>query len=213
MPIRAFIIALAGALSFASVWLVGAESLRHSPDYFPRNAAEAQSFVSGARSAGVASSVGWPRGDLASDNAVAVYAEWLIRANADTAGAAKGKATSLAAIHLAPYDARPWVTLAAQDNESSRRQQILKMSYYTAPASVDLFPQRFRLAATRQPIDDELKTLLEFEIGILLRQNDGFEADLANIYRASSDSERGLLERLINTAAPSVLAKLKSPTR
>lgn len=202
------IIALAGILSFGSAWLIAAESFRPSLGHFPKGAAEAPSFAAALSSAGLAASVGWPRGDLASENAVVVYADAMARGDGQSS-----KQTSLAAVHVAPYDARPWLTLAAQEEDPRRRQQLLNMSYYTAPTSAYLFPQRFRLAAMQQPIDEELRTLLEFEVGILLKQGDGFEADLEKIYRATPDRERSVLERLLNAADPSVLAKLKNRTR
>lgn len=213
MPIRVIMIALAGVLSFASAWLVAAESLRPGLGYFPTNTADARSLAAAASPAGMAASIGWPRGELASENAVAAYADELVRPDGGTGGVTALKETSLSAIQLAPYDARPWLILAAQEIDSDRRQKILRMTYYTVPASAQLFPTRARLTAVQQPVDDELRTLLEFEIGILLKQDDGFEADLAKIYLAAPDSERGLLERLLNAAAPSVLAKLKNRTR
>src|SRR5690606_26349634 len=125
MPTRVLIIALAGILSFASVWLIAAESIRPGLGYFPKDTADAPSFASEATSAGLATSMGWPRGDLASESAVAVFADGLGRSNGSATSAAKAlKETSLTAVHLAPYDARPWVTLATQEQDPRRRQQL-----------------------------------------------------------------------------------------
>jgi len=210
MPTRAVIVGLAGILSFAAAWLIAAESLRAELGFFPKDAENASAFAAAASSAGTVASIGWPRGNLASEHAVADYARGLVQK--DVATAAAVKQTSLSAAHLAPYDPRPWLVLAQKESDGNRRQQILKMSYYTSPANADLFPQRFRLAAAEQ-IDDELRTLLEFEVGILLKQGGGFDADLEKMYRTASDSERVFLGSLLSAADPAALAKFTSRPR
>lgn len=207
--IRIWATVLGSALALQAAWISLAELSRPAVGYFP-DAASSQSFAAANSSTALAATIGWPRGDLWSayvmtENATRIAKLETGQGSEETARPEPATATAVA---LAPYDARLWLVLAMQDKDA-RGHRALKMSYYTAPTDMVLFPLRIRVASRfQEPLDAELSNLVEFELAVALKQDAPTRSAIEAAYNTSTSSGRRLLERLLNTLDPAYAAQM-----
>lgn len=209
--IRVWATAFGSLLALLAAWLIVAEASRPEIGYFPGTAENSQNFVPAEGSIVLAATIGWPRGDLWSAYAVAENASRIARletGNASLAATGTDRLAS-AAVGVAPYDARIWLVLAMQEKDRARAQRDLKMSYYTSPINMALFPLRIRLASRfQEPLDNELGNLVEFELAIALKQGAASRNTIAVAYNTASSSGRQVLERLLKRLDPEHAAQM-----
>lgn len=206
---RIYAALFATILALQSAWLLTAEALRPALPYFPQEATPTGNETAAA----YAARIGWPRGELRVDNALADNAAFLAELMAGSARPSGGDNDSAqAAVALAPADARAWVLLAALGLQTASPQTLpqLKMSYYTLAYSDALFPARMQIAARAPPAaDEELGGLVNDELMHWLRANPNQGRPIALAYRAASPAGRAFLAAMIGRISPSLLADLR----
>jgi hypothetical protein len=172
--------------------------------YFPANGADARSVAADGPAASLASTIGWPRGDLAMDAAIAENAAFLagVRSGARPTTSGPGYDAAARAASLAPSDARGWVMLAALSEQNpaaaAKAAAYLKMSYYTSPYNEALFPWRIQIASQLPAdADEELATYIKYEIGVAIGRKPAAKLALAADLKTSSPAGRKLLDSLL----------------
>src|SRR5262249_831602 len=152
---------------------ITAEFMRPTLPYFPHDK-ESEQRASAASSAAItAASVGWVRGDLWTDAAIARSSGVAGEAVGDgdpqiTIPKGRARAVAQRAARLSPHDSRTWLLLAALDSRFDWPDEIanrLRMSYFTGPNEPALTPLRIHIATRLTEFTDpDLKTLIEQEI-------------------------------------------------
>lgn len=217
IAVRRYATCFAVILGLQAAWILSAELMRPANSFFPASADQAKIAAANYTHAATAAWLGWPRRDLWSDYAVAANAALIGDIEAGSGAAAANKdASDVAetAAKLAPSDARNWVLLAMSNliaGNYSKALAQLKMSYYTAPFSEDLFPVRIAIAArSASAADDELGSYVEYELGVIVREKPDLKRSIALAYQQGSVAGRQFLDRTLTKLDPTYLAQLKA---
>jgi hypothetical protein len=217
---RNTVLIFAGILAVQAAWLVTAESIRPILPYFSKDKASEEK-VSAARSAAVtAASIGWVRGGLWTDAAIALSSGLIseVAGESDpqmTRPRDQARAVAQRAARLSPHDSRTWLLLAALDSRidwpNSEFANRLKMSYFTGPNELALTPLRIRIATRSMAITDaELQNLVAQEIrNIILRHQDQNSSLLA-AYRDASAEGKQLIEATVGGLDKNLLATIRA---
>lgn len=208
-------------LASQSVWLIAAEFVRPTLHFFPANGAEANLIAPTVLAAEMGAKIAWPRGPAWADYAVAANAPFIADLEEYTQNPAKRPVDSVSetAATLAPLDPRPWLLLAAASQHagstnSDATQARLKLSYYTSAYDQRLFPFRVRIAAqSAADPDDELRGLVDDEIGHWLRARPELTRPIALAFRNATPAGRRLLEVAIGRHNPALLSELRNAYR
>jgi hypothetical protein len=206
-------------LGLQSVWILAAELMRPEANYFPINAAAAKVAADSSTSAATAARIGWPRGDLRTEYAIALNAGLLggmesrsLARNPERINEPNDVAETAASLN--PADARPWLLLATNAQSASNWERAfaeLKMSYYTSSYSDELFPLRIQIVA-RSPhtADEELSSFIEFEIGVAIRSKPELKRYIETAYRTASPEGRRFFETSLTKIDPKYLTTIKN---
>jgi hypothetical protein len=215
---RTNILIVAGILAVQAAWLVSVEFIRPIMPYFPQDKASEEQ-ASGSRSAAItAASIGWARGDLWTDAAVALSSGLIsdVASEGDpqmTLPRDQGRLMAQRAAKLAPHDSRNWLLLAALDSRFDLPSEIanrLKMSYFTGPNDPALTPLRIRVATRSTAIiDTELQSLVAEEIRtVILRRKDEIPS-LLEAYRGGSLEGKQFIEATVDDLDKNLLATIR----
>lgn len=205
-------------LALQAAWIVAPELIRPGVDIFPANATEANASAANDDAAATAAWIGWPRGELWIDYAVAANAGRVddLESNAPSAPGpnATAKAAAETAASLEPADARAWVLIALNAQTSPNNSGVLaplKMSYYTSAYSDELFPLRLAIA-TRSPdiADEELSIYVEYELGVVIAHKAELRPAISRAYRNASPAGRAFFDQTLAKLDPKYLIDLKS---
>jgi hypothetical protein len=139
---------------------------------------------------------------------------WLVRRNLSTGDLVSTKSQVTASpsalqmlisqLHSSPLRGELWLLLAAAsaETEKPRHDMVgsLKMSYYTAPNDVELFPLRLSLALSSDRLvkNAELRDLIKRDIEIVLTRQRTLEPALMAAYRSASASGKVFAENLMS---------------
>jgi hypothetical protein len=217
--IRIYAGALAVILGLQSAWLLGAEIAHPALPFFPVTGAEAKAATIDRSTAGIAAWLGWPRGALWVDYAITANAARLgslPNGNMEVPNRPDESAFSIAetAAALAPSDARAWLLLASANLQfvlNSNALAQLKMSYYTSPYNQYLFPLRIQtIARSPAPIDDELRSLVEYEMRVVIRYKPELMTSIAPALRVASPTGRQFLLTLLGKLDPDFVSELNT---
>jgi len=198
LSFRLFATIFAVVLGLQAAWLLSAELMRVSLPFFPGDKTEIEYALAQRELAAAAAKVGWLRGDLWADYALAADSRSLNDVPAATASDMT-ELMSERALAFAPYDARLWLLLSAINARSGWKDDKtlaqLKMSYYTAPNDTRLIPLRIAIAIQSQAIgDEELQILVEHEIRTLILHKPELKPVIVMAYRGASPAGRRFLE-------------------
>jgi hypothetical protein len=214
------ILIFAGVLAVQAAWLVTAESIRPILPYFPQDKAS-EERVAAARSAAVtAASIGWVRGDLWTDAAIALSSGL----TSEVAGESdpqmmpprdQARAVAQRAARLSPHDSRTWLLLAALDSRfdwpNSEFANRLKMSYFTGPNELALTPLRIRIATRSTAISDaELQILVAQEIRTIILRHQDQKPSLLAAYRDASTEGKQFIEATVGDLDKNLLAAIRA---
>jgi hypothetical protein len=218
--IRIYASTFAAILGLLSAWLIAAEAMRPTLPFFPANGANAKAAAIRRSEAAAAAWIGWPRGALWTDYAVTVDAAFLAKledgiANNGSRVDDYALSVSETAARFAPSDARAWLLLASVNSQSAPNNgqalAQLKMSYYTSPYSERLFPLRIQIVArSMAPFDDELRSFIDYELGMVVRDKPDLRQAIALAFRMASPAGHQFLATSIGKSNPKFLAELKA---
>jgi len=204
---RASVFILAIVLVVQSAWLLGAEFFHSTLPYFQQYRAEGKQAAADRSTAVLAASIGWLRGELWADAAIAL-------ASGPASNIAGARTFAERAARLSPHDSRVWLLLAALD--SRLRQPIhkisneLKMSYYTGPNELALTPLRLRIATGSTVISDaDLKSLVAQEIRTIILQHQDKKSSILAAYRGASPEGKKFIEATVGDLDKNLLAALR----
>jgi hypothetical protein len=215
---RINVLIFASILAVQAVWLVTAAFIRPMLPYFPQDKASEEKALAARPAAIAAASIGWVRGDLWTDAAIALSSGVIGKAASAsdhqmTAQRNRAVAVARRAARLSPHESRVWLLLAALGSRSDRPDhevaRRLKMSYFTGPNELVLAPLRIRLATSATTIKDaELQNLVALEIrSIILRHQDKKSAVVAG-YRDASPEGKKFIEATVGGLDKGFLAAI-----
>lgn len=207
---RIFVTVFSLLLGLQAAWLLSAELTRVSLPFFPTDKTEIEYASAKQDQAASAALLGWLRGDLWADYALAADSRLLTAATTND----KAELVSDRAVAHAPYDARLWLLLAAINAHAGRTDDKtiaqLNMSFYTSPNDTRLMPLRLRIATQFQAMtDDELQNLIEHEIRAAQRKPE-LKPMIAAAYREASPAGRQFIEAKLTVLDPKFLSDLRS---
>ena len=211
----------AGILAVQGAWFMAAEFTRPMLPYFPQDKASAER-ASAARSAAItAASIGWLRGDLWTDAAIALSSGLTSEVTGEsdapqmTAPGDRARAVALRAARLSPHDSRTWLLLAAMDSRFDWLDRAvanrLKMSYLTGPNEFALTPLRIRIATRSTAITDaELQSLVAQEIRSIILRHQDHKPSLMAAYRDASSEGKQFIEATVGDVDQNLLATIRA---
>jgi hypothetical protein len=106
-------------------------------------------------------------------------------------------------LHGSPLRGDLWLRLAAVSVETDRSSYdtagLLKMSYYTAPNDLELFPLRLSVALSRDALvrNIELRDLIKRDIEVILTRQRALTPALMAAYRSASADGKIFAENLM----------------
>jgi hypothetical protein len=216
---RVYILIFACVLAAQAAWLLAAEFIRPTLEYFPQDKISEERTSTARQAAVMAASIGRLRGELWTEAAIAL-SSGLLDALTDENGAQKtakmdrAKATAQRAARLSPHDSRTWLLLAALDSQYNRPNRevanYLKMSYLTGPNGLALDPLRLHIATRSGATEDvELQSLVAQEIrSIVLRRQD-LKPSLLAVYRDASPQGKKIIETTVGDLDKNFLTAIR----
>jgi hypothetical protein len=214
------ILIFAGILAVQAAWLVTAEFFRPKLPYFPQDKAD-EERASVARSAAVtAASIGWVRGDLWTDAAIALSSDLLgevVDERDPQMALTRDRAMIVAqrAARLSPHDSRTWLLLAALNSRfdwpNREIANRLKMSYFTGPIEPALSPLRIRIATYSTAITNaELQPLVAQEVRTVILRHKNQIPSLLAAYRDGSAEGKQFIEATVGDFDKDLLARMRA---
>jgi hypothetical protein len=216
---RNVILILAGVLALQAVWLITADFFRPMLPYFPQDKADEEKASASSSAAVTAASIGWVRGDLWTDAAIALSSS-VINALAGGDGPQLKQQRDRAVVarraaSLSPHDSRTWLLLAALDSRFVRVDpeigNFLKMSFFTGPNELALVPLRIRIATRSMAKDDaELRGLVAHDIRSIVLRHQDLKPSLLAAYRDASPDGKKIIETTVGEFDNNFLAVIRA---
>jgi len=213
--IRICVAVFAAILGIEALWILTPELIRPAVPFFPT-----QTTAPNPKAAVIAAQIGWLRGDLWADAAVASDAEILDVLPRKTGSQMPARFVEMRAItdtaaKDAPFDSRVWLLAAALNSRSGqidrKAANQLKMSFYTSPNDDRLIPLRIRLALQFNFLsDDELQYLIEQQIRTAALHKPELKPAIAAAYQDASPAGQQFIEGKLAEIDPHFLAELRS---
>jgi hypothetical protein len=128
---------------------------------------------------------------------------------------AEARTTLTRALRYSPHRGDVWLMFAALADQYkwSEYQPILllKMSYYTAPNELALFPLRLNVSLhAKSVIDDaELQDMVKRDISVILTRAPALKPALVAAYKSALPQGRVLAERVISEIDPDYLGVVR----
>jgi hypothetical protein len=225
MPRRAFrfrniTLIFAGILSVQATWLITAEIIRPALPYFPHDKSSEERASAASSRAVTAASIGWVRGDLWTDAAVALSSGLPNEVAGEddlqmTPEKDHARAVAQRAAALSPHDSRNWLLLAAVDSRfdwpNREVASRLKMSYFTGSNELSLIALRIRIATRSTAITDpELQPLVAQEIRSVILRHPDQKPSLLDAYRNASTEGKQFIEETVGDIDKNLLATLRA---
>jgi hypothetical protein len=158
------------------------------------------------------------RGDLLADIAMAQAAPALnlgkVQASPEMI-AARERALTYAkqSLSLAPHSSSMWLLIGMLQNQVQTRDsvaEVLKMSYLTAPADMNLIPARLAIMSASVAIADvELSNLARGDIRLILTRRPDLKPSITNAYRRGSASGKAYIDEVVRSLDPGFAASLR----
>jgi hypothetical protein len=207
-------------LSAQAAWILLAERQRLNHIRFPVDGKTALTAFAEQDKIKQAASLAVVRGDLWAESAFTHGSQlWIDRAMELDAGGplnAEARTTLTRALRYSPHRGDVWLMFAALADQYkwSEYQPILllKMSYYTAPNELALFPLRLNVSLhAKSVIDDaELQDMVRRDISVILTRAPALKPALVAAYKSALPQGRVLAERVISEIDPDYLGVVRA---
>jgi hypothetical protein len=207
-------------LSAQAAWILLAERQRLNHIRFPVDGKTALTAFAEQDKIKQAASLAVVRGDLWAESAFTHGSQlWIDRAMELDAGGplnAEARTTLTRALRYSPHRGDVWLMFAALADQYkwSEYQPILllKMSYYTAPNELALFPLRLNVSLhAKSVIDDaELQDMVKRDISVILTRAPALKPALVAAYKSALPQGRVLAERVISEIDPDYLGVVRA---
>jgi hypothetical protein len=218
--LRVALVLFGAFLSAQAVWILLAERYPSSHIGLPADAKAAATAFAGRDRIRRAASLAVVRGDLWADSAF-TYADRLWTDQAmDLNPGDKSNAEALNALtqtlRYAPHRGDAWLMFAAMTDRYKwagyQPGALLKMSYYTAPNELALFPLRLNVSLrAKGAIDDaELQDMVRRDIGVILTRVPALKPALVAAYKSALPQGKAFIERIISEIDPGYLGTVRA---
>lgn len=122
------------------------------------------------------------------------------------------------ALRYSPHRGDVWLMLAAMADRYNWQEYqpnaLLKMSYFTAPSELSLFPLRVRASLRPNAIQDpEIQDMVRRDIRVIVTKSPALKPTLATAYRTSSAEGKAFLDRAMSEIDPVYLAVIRAGLR
>jgi hypothetical protein len=118
------------------------------------------------------------------------------------------------ALHYSPHRGDVWLLLAALASRHKwagyDRAALLKMSYYTAPNELGLFPLRLHVALGSDVSEPELREMIKRDISIVLSRLPALKPALVAAYHSAPADSKVYAENLISEVDPGYLKTIRA---
>lgn len=119
------------------------------------------------------------------------------------------------ALRYSPLRGDVWLLFAALADKYKwpgyQPSLLLKMSYYTAPSELALFPLRLNVSLHAEGVidDSELQDLVRRDIRVIVTRAPELKPALVTAYRAASGQGKAFVDRAVSEIDPAYLAALR----
>jgi hypothetical protein len=208
---------MALVLGWFAIATIFAETLTPKPQYFSQNLALPDPISLGSLPDWAAAAAP-SRGDLLADIAMARGAPALASDKAPgspemIAVREQALASARRSLSLAPHSSSMWLLVAMLQERGQTREsiaEVLKMSYLTAPADVNLIPARLAFVSASAAISDvELRNLARGDIRLILTRRPDLKAAITGAYRRGSADGKAYIDEAVRSLDPSFAPSLR----
>lgn len=220
--LRIGLLAFASILAAQAIWIILAEYYHQHRIHLPADP-QASRIASheheNARRAAVLAVI---RGDLWAESAF-THSDLLWKepatASEATENASKESRMDIEyALRYSPHRGDVWLMLAAMADRYNWQEyqpnSLLKMSYFTAPSDLSLFPLRIKVSLRPNAIQDpEIQDMIKRDIRVVVTKSPELKPALATAYRTSSVEGKAFLDRTISEIDPVYLAVIRAGLR
>ena len=207
-------------LSAQAAWILLAERQRLNHIRLPVDGMTATIAFAEQDKIKQAASLAVVRGDLWAESAFTHGSQlWIDRAMELDAGGplnAEARTTLTRALRYSPHRGDVWLMFAALADQYKWSEYqpslLLKMSYYTAPNELALFPLRLNVSLhAKGVIDDaELQDMVRRDISVILTRAPALKPALVAAYRSALPQGKVLAERVISEIDPDYLGVVRA---
>jgi hypothetical protein len=224
MPPRIWFSALLGSFAFVlliqGVWILLAQSYQFHHIRLPTDQKTATVARAEQDKIQQAASLAVVRGDLWAETAFAYAGQiWIDQAmELDASDRSNGEALKnlTQTLRYAPHRGDIWLMFAALADRYKwsdyQPSQLLKMSYYTAPNELALFPLRLNVSLRGKTLSDdtELQDMVRRDITVILTRAPALKPTLVAAYKSASPQGKAFADRVIADIDPSYLSVVRA---
>ncbi len=218
---RAGLLVFSAVLAALSAWIIVAEYYRPRRIYLPVD--QLADLLRGERddqqNAKRAASLALVRGDLWAESAF-TYSDLLWR-EPTTVQDSNDRISSEArldlekAVRYSPHRGDVWLMFAAMADrynwQGYQPSALLKMSYYTAPNELSLFPLRFQISLRPNSLQDsEIQDMIRRDIRMVVTKAPSLKPALIAAYKSAPSSSKAMVERVISEIDPTYLSAMRA---
>jgi hypothetical protein len=207
-------------LSAQAAWILLAERYRLNHILLPADGKTAATAFAEQDKIRRAASLAVVRGDLWAESAVTYSGRlWIDRATERDAGGqlnTEALTTLTRALRYSPHRGDVWLAFAALADQYKwpgyQPNLLLKMSYYTAPNELALFPLRLNVSLQANGVidDAELQDMVRRDISVILTRAPGLKPALVAAYGSALPQGKVFAERVISEIDPGYLGVVRA---
>jgi hypothetical protein len=207
-------------LSMQAAWILLTERYRLNHIQLPVDGKTATMAFAEQKKIKQAASLAVVRGDLWAESAFTYGSRlWIDQAmelDADNHFNTEALQTLTQALRYSPHRGDIWLIFAALADQYKWSEYqpslLLKMSYYTAPNELALFPLRLNVSLhAKEVIDDaELQDMVRRDISIILTRAPGLKPALVAAYKSALPQGKAFAERVISEVEPGYLGVVRA---
>jgi hypothetical protein len=116
-------------------------------------------------------------------------------------------------LSLAPHSSSMWLLVAILQSQGLTRDsvaEVLKMSYLTSRADVNLIPARLAIVSASAAINDaELKSLARGDIRLILTRRPDLKPAITDAYRGGSADGKAFIDEVVRSLDPGFAVSLR----